>query len=104
MLVIRYCCLNIIVDGRRPSLVCCTVGGKIFVHSPHEGSLEGNVGNEYFLLISHILHWNRIKFLNINKNICAITSGVFDLNDPREILVVASQNTLIAYGILTCMI
>jgi len=74
------------LDGQKPSLVCCTVGGKVFVHSPHEGHFEGNVGNE-------------IKFLNLNKNICAITSGVFNPNDPREILVVASQNTLIAYDV-----
>lgn len=31
-----------------------------------------------------------------------MTSGVFNPNDPREILVVASQNTLIAYGIVYC--
>jgi hypothetical protein len=37
----------VIVDGVRPNLVCCTVGGKVFVHSPHEGVLEGNAGNEY---------------------------------------------------------
>jgi len=35
-----------IVDGQKPSLICCTVGGKVFVHSPHEGHFEGNVGNE----------------------------------------------------------
>jgi len=54
-----------VLDGERPNLVCCTVGGKVFVHTPHEGVLEGNVGND-------------VKFLNLNKNIIALNCGSFE--------------------------
>jgi hypothetical protein len=84
------------VDGIRPNLVCCTVGGKVFVHSPHEGTLEGNLGNQYIITFSVSIH--RVKFLNINKNISAITAGSYELKDEKDILVVASQNAIIAYG------
>ena len=54
LVILSKCCpflssflKSFLVDGQKPSLVCCTVGGKVFVHSPHEGHLEGNVGNEY---------------------------------------------------------
>jgi Bardet-Biedl syndrome 2 protein len=73
-------------DGVKPNLVCATVGGKVFVHTPHDTKLEGNVSSD-------------IKYLNTNKNICSIGAGTFDPSNPKECLAMASQNSLIAYDV-----
>lgn len=70
-----------------PSLVCSTVGGKVFYHTLHEKTKEDKNNND-------------ITFLNINKNIIGLTSGRLDPSKPNDILILSSQNTLIAYGML----
>ena len=57
-----------LVDGKTPSLACGTTGGKIVIHSPHEGSVvtEGALPP--------------VRLLNFNKKITALSKGkLYDL-------------------------
>lgn len=51
------------VDGKSPSLACGTTGGKILLHSPHEGSSGGEGGLP------------PVRLLNFNKKITALAAG-----------------------------
>jgi len=53
------------VDGKAPSLACGTTGGKILLHSPHEGNseLDGNLP--------------ALRYLNLNRKITSIAAGIF---------------------------
>lgn len=51
------------VDGKSPSLACGTTGGKILLHSPHEGSGTGEGGLP------------PVRLLNFNKKITALAAG-----------------------------
>jgi Bardet-Biedl syndrome 2 protein len=73
-------CNDNVVDGTHPSLVCGTIGGKVFIHSPHVPNAE-------------------ISFLNINKTLVCLGSGALDPGLGRDILVVGSPSSLIAYDI-----
>eukprot|EP01041_Mallomonas_annulata_P010049 gene10049-20934_t len=77
-------------DGQSPSLACATSGGKILLHSPHEGNtgVDGNLPS--------------IRFLNLNRKITALSSGSLSLekssNNP-EMLFVGTQSNLLAYDV-----
>lgn len=73
-----------IVDEKYPSLICATVGGKVFYHTPHEKIRDEKNAD--------------ITFVNINKNIIGMTSGRLDPSRPNDVLILSAQNTLIAYG------
>lgn len=51
------------VDGKSPSLACGTTGGKILLHSPHEGSSGAEGGLP------------PVRLLNFNKKITALAAG-----------------------------
>eukprot|EP00607_Mallomonas_marina_P009864 CAMPEP_0182420674 /NCGR_PEP_ID=MMETSP1167-20130531/5644_1 /TAXON_ID=2988 /ORGANISM="Mallomonas Sp, Strain CCMP3275" /LENGTH=760 /DNA_ID=CAMNT_0024596939 /DNA_START=242 /DNA_END=2524 /DNA_ORIENTATION=+ len=78
-------------DGKSPSLACATSGGKILLHSPHEGSGNGLDG----IVPS-------IRFLNLNRKISAISSGSLlpdRSNTNPEMLFVGTQSNLLAYDV-----
>ena len=55
----------ILVDGKSPSLACGTSGGKVLLHSPHEGTVgsDGNLPS--------------VRFLNLNRKITSLAAGMF---------------------------
>jgi Bardet-Biedl syndrome 2 protein len=64
-------------------LTCATTGGKIFIHNPHrteEGSEE-------------------IRNLNINQAITALGTGILSSSTNHTILLVGTQNNLLAYDV-----
>eukprot|EP01031_Cornospumella_fuschlensis_P030090 gene30090-36342_t len=77
-------------DGRTPSIACVTTGGKIILHSPHEG-----VGADGQL--------NALRYLNLNRKITAIAAGKLprDETNPNAVdyLFVGTQSNLLAYDV-----
>lgn len=53
-------------DGKTPSLACGTIGGKVLLHSPHEGS-GSSVNRDNQL--------PQVRYLNFNRKITALASG-----------------------------
>ena len=54
-------------DGKNPSLAYATTGGKILLHSPHEG--KSGDDNDSKQLSNHV------KFLNFNRKVTALAAG-----------------------------
>ena len=74
-------------DGRKPSLACATVGGKVLLHSPHEGN------NDDFALPT-------VRYLNFNTNITALLAGKLTEDvDARDLLFVGTRSSLLAYDV-----
>nr|BAJ93985.1 predicted protein [Hordeum vulgare subsp. vulgare] len=76
-------------DGNNPNLVCATLGGKLFVHTPHQEKEQVEQGGQQ----------EDIKFLNLNKEVTAITQGSLLETSKKEILMIGSKNTLVAYDV-----
>lgn len=78
-------------DGKYPALACATTGGKILLHSPHEGNQSSD---------NQLPH---IRFLNFNRKITALASGSLDdkitgTNKP-ETLFIGTESSLLAYDV-----
>jgi Bardet-Biedl syndrome 2 protein len=79
-------------DGKSPSLACGTTGGKILLHSPHEGNNgEGSLPPT--------------RLLNFNKKITALATGSLLPEGSREtvnnvdMLFVGTESNLLAYNV-----
>ena len=76
--IFRYLPLIILsvgsVDGKTPSLACGTIGGKILIHSPHERSTSISDGLP------------ALRFLNLNRKITSLSSGIFVTLIPYPIV------------------
>nr|ADI46967.1 LOW QUALITY PROTEIN: BBS2m [Volvox carteri f. nagariensis] len=68
-------------DGKVPALACATVGGKVFLHQPHQHG-----GND-----------NQISYLNINKQISAVVAG--RLLGSKDVLLVGTPSNLQCYDV-----
>eukprot|EP00048_Salpingoeca_helianthica_P003125 m.64126 g.64126 ORF g.64126 m.64126 type:complete len:741 (+) comp12506_c0_seq1:113-2335(+) len=68
-------------DGRHPCLACATSGGRVFIHNPHGDRAQG------------------ITYLNINKNVTALSAGRLDDTSETDILLVGSPTDLLAYDV-----
>ena len=71
-------------DGNHPSLAYATTGGKVCIHSPHASGDQA-----------------QIQYLNINKEITALTTGQLDSESKRDILLVGTTTSLQAYDVYT---
>nr|BCL66158.1 Bardet-Biedl syndrome 2 protein [Volvox reticuliferus] len=69
-------------DGKVPALACATVGGKVFLHQPHQ---QGG-GSD-----------NQISYLNINKQISAVVAG--RLQGSKDVLLVGTPSNLQCYDV-----
>nr|BCL66089.1 Bardet-Biedl syndrome 2 protein [Volvox africanus] len=69
-------------DGKVPALACATVGGKVFLHQPHQQA----GGND-----------NQISYLNINKQISAVVAG--RLQGSKDVLLVGTPSNLQCYDV-----
>ncbi|CAG9330233.1 BBS2 [Blepharisma stoltei] len=67
-------------DGIHPTLACGITGGKVLIHTPHIPNSSNN-------------------FLNINKNIICLDGGRLDPSLNRDVLVIGSPSSLMAYDI-----
>ena len=74
-------------DGKHPCLTCATSAGKVFIHSPHERD-TATTGTD-----------SNIRFLNINKDITALSCGRLRPSIEREVLLVGTQTNLLAYDV-----
>lgn len=70
-------------DGKFPALACATVGGKVFLHQPH----------------LHGANANQISYLNINKQISAVTSGRLSTQNDKDALLVGTPSNLQCYDV-----
>mmetsp|Transcript_199 Transcript_199/g.341 ORF Transcript_199/g.341 Transcript_199/m.341 type:complete len:704 (-) Transcript_199:10-2121(-) len=75
-------------DGKHPALTCGTSSGQVFMHTPHDNDDLSN----------------QIKFLKLNKDITALTSGCLDQSkttnpDKRDVLLVGSSTNLLSYDV-----
>lgn len=79
-------------DGKYPSLVCATTGGKILLHCPHD-SKDDNSNSEIK---------NNVRFLNFNRKITALASGCLPkqgkLSD-KDYLFVGTSTNILAYDV-----
>ena len=78
-----------VVDGKTPSLAFGVTGGKVLVHSPHEGSQGASSGAP------------STRYLNFNKNITALAAGCLS-TDPlkkQDLLFVGTESNLLAYDV-----
>ncbi|KAL3143199.1 Bardet-Biedl syndrome 2 protein [Trebouxia sp. C0009 RCD-2024] len=71
-------------DGNHPSLAYATTGGKVCIHSPHASGDQAQV-----------------QYLNINKEITALTTGQLNPDSSRAILLVGTNTSLQAYDVYT---
>lgn len=71
-------------DGNHPSLAYATTGGKVCIHSPHASGDQAQV-----------------QYLNINKEITALTTGQLDSDSSRDVLLVGTNTSLQAYDVYT---
>lgn len=71
-------------DGNHPSLAYATTGGKVCIHSPHASGDQA-----------------QIQYLNINKEITALTAGKLEADSQRDILLVGTTTSLQAYDVHT---
>ena len=58
-------------DGKSPTLCCGTTGGKILLHSPHEGGKNGNGMNDG----EGEERLPTVRFLNFNRMITSLAAG-----------------------------
>ena len=65
-------------DGKHPCLCAATVGGKIFLHNPHQASANSK----------------GITFLNINKQITSVLAGQLLPNSTRDVLLIGTPTNL----------
>lgn len=69
-------------DGVQTSIAYATVGGKVCIHSPHAfGELP------------------RVQYLNITKDVTALTAGVLDPGLRRDVLIIGTSTSLQAYDV-----
>jgi hypothetical protein len=89
LLIDRMLAYDFAVDGKIPSLACATTGGKILLHSPHEGAQY--IGSQL----------PSIRMLNFNRKISSLASGC--LNDksgtPADLLLTGTAGNLLAYDV-----
>lgn len=71
-------------DGKHPSLAYATTGGKVCIHSPHASGDQAQT-----------------QYLNINKEITALTTGQLDTESSRDTLLVGTNTSLQAYDVYT---
>ncbi|EQC35357.1 hypothetical protein SDRG_07069 [Saprolegnia diclina VS20] len=72
-------------DGTHPSLTCATSSGKVFLHSPHEPNETESAPS--------------VRFLNINRQISALSVGKFKDNDDGDTLIVGTQANILGYNV-----
>uniref|UniRef100_A0A7S3GBK3 Bardet-Biedl syndrome 2 protein homolog n=1 Tax=Palpitomonas bilix TaxID=652834 RepID=A0A7S3GBK3_9EUKA len=71
-------------DGKHPSLTFATSAGKVQMHNPFERSISGNTES---------------RFLNINKQITALSAGALDKEMGRDVLMVGTATNLLVYDV-----
>ena len=64
-------------DGERPSLTVATSAGKVLLHCPHEHNAKSGQ--------------HSVRFLNINRQITAMTSGALNPALSHDILMIGTQ-------------
>lgn len=76
-------------DGKTPSLAFGVTGGKVLVHSPHEGGQGGNAITP------------SVRYLNFNKSITALAAGCLstDPGKSQDLLFVGTESNLLAYDV-----
>uniref|UniRef100_A0A0A9WZM5 Bardet-Biedl syndrome 2 protein n=2 Tax=Lygus hesperus TaxID=30085 RepID=A0A0A9WZM5_LYGHE len=67
-------------DGSHCCITAATTGDKVLVHSPH-------------------LRDREISMLNVNQAVTSICAGKLNPNDDKEILLIGTQSTLLAYHV-----
>lgn len=74
----------VVDDGQHASLTCGTSSGKVFVHCPHDRSLDPQ---------------HNLRFLNINRRITALAAGQLDPARNRDVLAIGSQQNLLVFDV-----
>ncbi|RMX50842.1 hypothetical protein pdam_00003138 [Pocillopora damicornis] len=77
-------------DGRHPCLTAGTTAGKVFIHNPHSGTLQGGRA-----IASHDTD---ISILNINQQVSAVAAGPLNTSGCDTLLVGTPTNFL-AYDV-----
>jgi Bardet-Biedl syndrome 2 protein len=71
-------------DGKFPALAAGTLGNRIFVYSPHQRTDDSKV---------------EVRFLNINRELKALSSGKLDPAKDAEVLLVGTATHIMAYDV-----
>mmetsp|Transcript_16107 Transcript_16107/g.40587 ORF Transcript_16107/g.40587 Transcript_16107/m.40587 type:complete len:715 (+) Transcript_16107:67-2211(+) len=71
-------------DGKHPALACGTAGNRVFVYSPHQRTDSSQV---------------EVRFLNINRELKALTSGRLNAASKNDVLLVGSTTNVLAYDV-----
>lgn len=71
-------------DGKRPCLSAGTTAGKVLIHCPHN-----RVENPQ----------NEVMFLNINRKITSVVTGMLNPSLQRDVLMVGTQTSLMVYDV-----
>ncbi|XP_073968440.1 BBSome complex member BBS2-like isoform X1 [Rhodnius prolixus] len=67
-------------DGSHSCITAATTGDKVMIHSPH-------------------LRDRELSMLNVNQVVSAISAGKLNPNEEKDILVIGTQSTLLAYHV-----
>jgi len=71
-------------DGQHPCLTAGTTAGKILIHSPHNRAENAQ---------------NEIQFLNINRKITSVVTGLLSPNLGHDVLMIGTQTSLMVYDV-----
>jgi Bardet-Biedl syndrome 2 protein len=71
-------------DGKHPAIAAGTLGNRILVYSPHQRTDDAKVD---------------VRFLNINRELKALTSGKLDSSKDTEFLLVGTATHIMAYDV-----
>jgi len=70
-------------DGQHPCLTAGTTAGKVLIHCPHNRSENSN----------------EVIFLNINRKITSVATGMLNPNLGHDVLMVGTQTSLMVYDV-----
>ena len=79
-------------DGEHPCLACATRAGKVVLHEPHKSRSDSAGGRRG-------ARQGDVSLLNVNQAISALCVGRLDPECSRDMLLVGTQNNLLAYDV-----
>ena len=77
-------------DGKHACLAAATIGGKIFIHNPHQTAAGSGSGSA---------DGKAVTFLNINKQITSVVAGQLLPSSNRDVLLVGTPSNLQCYDV-----
>lgn len=86
-------------DGKHPGLACATSGGRVIIHQPYINQKDPK--DVDLRRAAAQPSQNEIQYLNTNKSINALYSGILSPNSTKQdLLMIGSSTNLLVYDCL----